>query len=277
MEKAFNGYPLPKDFKRIQNFRVNTKEQESAKKYYKNTGRKPKSMATSGLLLPRTSRPVKTLKSTFLPEDSHASRSAKPDEEKERQMTASSGPRCLGLFESLDPAGSLVKMLRDYLLSSKAWYSNKCALTWKRKDTKSSRLLFQLSPSMRHIGGIGSGLLPTARTISGGTDNSAKKIRPSGHHGTTNLQGFIQMLPTPRAGGQADTARSENRTGNRHAGDDTTTAVGKATGLRLQPAFVEWMMGYPQGWTDLNLPSQHTAGKGLNRSATPSSRRSQSK
>lgn len=28
--------------------------------------------------------------------------------------------------------------------------------------------------------------------------------------------------------------------------------VGNAPGLKLQPNFVEWMMGYPQNWTDLN-------------------------
>jgi hypothetical protein len=27
--------------------------------------------------------------------------------------------------------------------------------------------------------------------------------------------------------------------------------VGSKTGLKLQPAFVEWMMGLPDGWTDL--------------------------
>jgi hypothetical protein len=27
--------------------------------------------------------------------------------------------------------------------------------------------------------------------------------------------------------------------------------VGPKAGLKLQPAFVEWMMGYPIGWTDL--------------------------
>jgi DNA (cytosine-5)-methyltransferase 1 len=34
------------------------------------------------------------------------------------------------------------------------------------------------------------------------------------------------------------------------------TRLGNKTGLKLQPAFVEWMMGYPSNWTDLNSPSQ---------------------
>jgi hypothetical protein len=35
----------------------------------------------------------------------------------------------------------------------------------------------------------------------------------------------------------------------------TKGQTGAKTGLKLQPNFVEWMMGYPQGWTDLNCPS----------------------
>lgn len=35
--------------------------------------------------------------------------------------------------------------------------------------------------------------------------------------------------------------------------------VGRATGLKLQPPFVAWMMGYPLDWTDLNSPSPNTA------------------
>jgi hypothetical protein len=31
----------------------------------------------------------------------------------------------------------------------------------------------------------------------------------------------------------------------------TKNQTGQKTGLKLQPAFVEWMMGYPIGWTDL--------------------------
>ena len=32
---------------------------------------------------------------------------------------------------------------------------------------------------------------------------------------------------------------------------------GPKIGMKLQPAFVEWMMGYPLGWTDLNLPKRN--------------------
>jgi|HubBroStandDraft_6_1064221.scaffolds.fasta_scaffold00472_3 site-specific DNA-cytosine methylase len=42
----------------------------------------------------------------------------------------------------------------------------------------------------------------------------------------------------------------------------TKGQTGTKTGLKLQPNFVEWMMGYPQGWTDLNFPSPNTVKNG---------------
>src|SRR3990167_6847800 len=61
----------------------------------------------------------------YSPEDSHASPSPKPEEGRERQMTAISGRRCYELYENLLPYGSLVKMLAASLLGTTAWYSDK--------------------------------------------------------------------------------------------------------------------------------------------------------
>jgi len=54
------------------------------------------------------------------------------------------------------------------------------------------------------------------------------------------------LLPTPSSGGQSrDTAPH-----GKHS-PSTGAIVGKNRGLKLQPAFVEWMMGYPDKWTEL--------------------------
>jgi hypothetical protein len=80
---------------------------------------------------------------------------------------------------------------------------------------------------------------------------------------TPNLAARIQMLPTPVS----------SDSGHGHAGTWTTTqislhnviegkgkqldgsvipaALGKNPGLKLQPAFVEWMMGFPESWTEV--------------------------
>jgi hypothetical protein len=84
----------------------------------------------------------------------------------------------------------------------------------------------------------------------------------------------IAMLPTPNfTGGRTapDTHKQDRRNkGGKCGGDDLATAVGTSRGLKLQPAFVEWMMGYPLGFTDIEF-------KGSRPSATPSSPKSRSR
>ncbi len=292
-----------------------------------------------------------------LPGDSLASLFPSLGSEKARQMTVTSGRKCSALYQKPGPLGLLARML----LVSSTWSSNKCVLTWKAKAMKSSRLLFQLAPSMRRTGGIESGLLVTptvmdsagfcgkpdkgrtspnsGRTLTGQvlekfgegphamlptpragkttdeteqawgkrkaagavatsplalairflktpsaveTESEVMEIRP-GCDGHYKLRDQIAMIPTPRAEdseccgahrGKADSIYSAikmlptpqgadaerkggdfaraNRPGS--GGDDLTTAVrrGSNRGMRLQPAFVEWMMGYPKGWTKLD-------------------------
>lgn len=136
-----------------------------------------------------------------------------PDQEKERKMTATSGRKCLGELTKSDPIGLLVKTL----LESQAWYSpvmklkwkvtriSKEKVTWRRKCVSnllltesattskvsvipSSRLLYQLVPSVRRIEGTESGLLPTVQT-------QGLKVCNKGKTEFMNLK----LLPTPQA------------------------------------------------------------------------------
>lgn len=182
--------------------------------------------------------------------------------QKERKITATSGRQCLKPSLFSDHDGSSLKMLRDSLLGMTDWYSKQCVLTWKEKITKSNRLLYRLAPSTRRTGGIGYGLLPT---VVANDDNKspeahlAMKTRMKGgpRKTITSLQVKIKsLLPTPKA--QNANASGPSRTGCR---EDLQTKVGKLRGkkLRLQPAMTEWMMGFPDGWTELPLAPQNTA------------------
>jgi len=103
------------------------------------------------------------------------------------------------------------------LLGTSAWGSTMCWLTWKDRVTPAGRLLFQLVPSMPDTAEIESGLWPTMTVA----DHS----------------------------GHAQTA--DNKTPGQTGG---TTLPGAAGG-QLNPQFVEWLMGFPSGWTDLK-PSE---------------------
>lgn len=149
----------------------------------------------------------------FSQEASPASLSASQVEERERKTTATSGKRCIGQSERLTPLGSLVKML----LESQRWWSPAKRLTWvarptfssrttfierkagsplsasaktsKPKDTKSSRLLYQLVPSEHPTEETGSGLLPTVQT---------QGLKRCNKEGKTEFYP-TDMLPTPTA------------------------------------------------------------------------------
>lgn len=157
----------------------------------------------------------------YLQEDSLVNLSQPLDSEKERQMIAISGQQCLSQLDLSNQTGSSLRMLRGLLLGTKVWFSNKCVLTWKVKVTKSSRLLYQLAPSTRRIEETGSGLLPTA---------TARDNRGTGKEGHKSRDSLDYRI-------EKGTKKGE--------------IVGKGTGLKLQPAFVEWMMGFPEGWTEI--------------------------
>src|SRR3990167_3076839 len=79
----------------------------------------------------------------------------------EQPMLAGSGQKCYQLLELQSPNGSLRRMSMVLLLGTKAWHSRQCVLVWKHKVILFNRSLFQLAPSARRTGGIGSGLLLT--------------------------------------------------------------------------------------------------------------------
>lgn len=92
---------------------------------------------------------------------SHASLFPAQEREMEDQTTAISGRKCLELYELSSPHGSSLKTCVGFLVLRTGWFSSKCALIWKNQVTRSSRLLFLLSPLMRTTGAIDCGLLPT--------------------------------------------------------------------------------------------------------------------
>lgn len=199
---------------------------------------------------------TKTKRSLYSQAASPASHSAMQDEEKARQMTATSGQTCFESYKTSSQTGSSLKMCVGLLLGTKGWYSSRCALTWKAKATKSNRLLFQLVPSTLRTAGTGSGLLPTVQT-------QGLKVCKNG-------KSIPMTLPTPVAsdyeGGVCKDARIENGRWLRTNAKgqkfgvkvrDAVGATGAKTGekLRLQPAMPEWMMGFPEKWTEFPIVS----------------------
>jgi hypothetical protein len=68
-----------------------------------------------------------------------------------------------------------------------------------------------------------------------------------GRHGTKyggrDLTDWVAMWPTPRA-------NERQQYNSRDSYVALSLAVKDGTGGQLNPAWVEWLMGYPPGWTD---------------------------
>tara|TARA_S200002703_G_scaffold130321_1_gene117577 strand:- start:57 stop:572 length:516 start_codon:yes stop_codon:yes gene_type:complete len=161
---------------------------------------------------------------TLWQEDSLANHSQSQASDLDQRMTVTSGLRCYESSESAGHVGSLEKM---FLASSK-WHSTMCHLTWKEKATPSGRLYFQLSPSMRSTEEIDVSLLPTKRMWPTPTTRDHK----GGYVGGRIRNGKVSW-------DTLDVAVQHTDNQEKNSG-------------QLNPEFVEYLMGFPIGWTESN-------------------------
>lgn len=227
--------------------------------------------------------PFGEAESTCSPEVSPASRFRSQANARGQRMNATCGPKCLEQFSRFVPAGSWARTFSGLLIGRKEWSSNKCALTWKLKGTKSNRLYFRLVPSALPTEGTDAGLLPTVQTQGlkqcekGKTvfmplellptptaiDAGSGRINRSMSQGaaerpTIAMAARMGLLPTPKA----NDFRSgmPNRVGTKHTQQlNDTVAFRAGTPSQLNPLFIAEMMGFPLMWTVLPFQSGATS------------------
>lgn len=119
----------------------------------------------------------KSMQPKLLQEDFLANHSALQEKENQQQMIVISGMKCLESLEKQNQDGLLEKMLKALLISTKAWYSDRCLMTWKTKVSKANVLLFQLQASVHGINENESGLwlTPTATDMSVRSEEAMEK------------------------------------------------------------------------------------------------------
>jgi len=110
-------------------------------------------------------------------------------------------------------------------------------------------LYFPLPKPVLPIGGIAGGALasvptPTATDSKGSRNATANRKKPSNSHNSgTTLTDFVTLYPTPKA---SDWKRQGSPAEYRRNSLDLPAAAGG----KLNPQWVEWLMGVPVGWTD---------------------------
>ena len=207
--------------------------------------------------------------STCSPPATPASPFPTPGGELARRTTATSGRFCRGYSALSGPVGSCLRTL----LGTSRWASTTCWLTWKPTATPGGRRLFRLAPSTPPTAATGSGLWPTPNVPNGGRGvpkdaeiigNSVysgdRKVQVELHHVVERMwPKRVGLFPTPAArDGKGQDLPS--RTG----GPSLPQAVGK-----LSADWVEALMNYPPGWTDLSEPGDRD---GRTASPAPSTR-----
>lgn len=197
------------------------------------------------------------------------------------ESAAACGATWRGSLARFDPASRSWRTAQPSLLGD----SEECSVTWPRSGMTAGGLCWELPTLAPRTSATGSGLwVPTpcatdAKPITGGNlyvteTGTVRHMRPDGKSSNRGLAASAAMWPTPTVCG------NYNRKGaSATSGDGLATAVlkcatptardwrsGKASeatmernsrplseqiGGLLNPEWVEWLMGWPIGWTDL--------------------------
>lgn len=195
------------------------------------------------------------------PQDIRVSPSQPQGKGEAKKTLATSSRTSLELLHKQDQLLPFSRMFMDTSLWAWTTYS----MRWKPKATPQGRLLFQLAVSAPVTSATESGLSPemwaTPRTtdVTGGPrqlDEKGRRVsksNPKLKFGA-NLADQVKMWPTPRASEYKDTGPVGSKSHTHMKDRKYLCAAVKETAQpsgKLNPAWTEWLMGYPIGWTEL--------------------------
>ena len=200
------------------------------------------------------------------PADFPASPSPPQGSERALRMNATCGRKCAALLPSCGPVGCLGKML----LASSIWGSTKRSLTWQKRDTLFSHSYFRLAVSAHGMSAselLSSRLMfPTPLASDKSTCRDAANLdvylSDNGIFRKRNRDGTIWSLSlsaavfylTPAASeGYRSTLKPTAFQGKSPSSNLSAQVIHQEQPLSekaaLNPDWVEWLMGFPKGWT----------------------------
>ena len=200
------------------------------------------------------------------PADFHVSPSPPPENGGALRMNATCGRKCAALLPNCGPVGCLGKML----LASSIWGSTKRFLTWQKRDTLFSHSYFRLAASAHGMSAselLSSRLMfPTPLASDKSTCRDAANLdvylSDNGIFRKRNKDGTIWSLSlsaavfylTPAASeGYRSTLKPAAFRDKSPFSNLSAQVIHQEQPLSekaaLNPEWVEWLMGFPQGWT----------------------------
>jgi hypothetical protein len=172
--------------------------------------------------------------------------------EKETMTQDIFGPSSEKPFASYNRTTQSWKMSEDISVSVSKKFSKTLPTSGMMRNGK----LFQQALLVRHTNGKGSSLWPTPRASSAmGEDISKIQERlKNGKPYKSKLEEAVALWPTPRAAmGETRNHNVWLRPANKPQNLENKIAQRdpKSIGGKVNPTWVEWLMGFPLGWTDL--------------------------
>lgn len=206
---------------------------------------------------------------TSLPQDSPASPSALPESRPEKMTHATCGLQHSNAYGEYDPDSACLRTFQGCLLTDTA---SEYSGSLPRAGIACDGVFYQQPSWERRISETGSGSWPTPDTQNH-RDGTKLRKEAKGRH-AMSLHHAVAMWPTPH--GFSKDGKSNGPSGNELGravnmfptplGRDYRSGKGKTQAERgrtagpalseyvggsLNPAWVEWLMGWPTGWTDL--------------------------
>lgn len=192
-----------------------------------------------------------------------------PENGRALRMNATCGRKCAALLPSCGPVGCLGKML----LASSIWGSTKRSLTWQKRDTLFSHSYFRLAVSAHGMSAselLSSRLMfPTPLASDNNTARDAasldvflsdngifRKRNRNGAIWSLSLSAAVFYLTPVASDGFRSTLKPSafdpaKKDGNLSAQIISQEQPASETAA-LNPDWVEWLMGFPKGWTDVS-------------------------
>jgi hypothetical protein len=140
------------------------------------------------------------------------------------------------------------------------WGSVEFSATWPKSGMTQSGKSFQQPPLVRYTKETGYSLWPTPTTQETEhlnaelTTTGRRKSKNGKSSHSLNLADAVQKWPTPMAqgaGGSGHWNMVEKMYLENQISYEEKMALQAGRGGKLNPAWVEWLMGFPIGWTDL--------------------------
>ena len=195
--------------------------------------------------------------------------SSPPENGRALRMNATCGRKCAALLPNCGPVGCLGKML----LASSIWGSTKRSLTWQKRDTLFSHSYFRLAVSAHGMSAselLSSRLMfPTPLASDNNTARDAaslyvflsdngifRKRNRNGAIWSLSLSAAVFYLTPVASDGFRSTLKPSAFNPAKKDGNLSAQIISQEQPVSetaaLNPDWVEWLMGFPKGWTDVS-------------------------